>query len=152
MKIKGSIMTGGRILIITLFVVGCGAAWMLGRAAQAPEQQTNLPPSGDLRLVLDEQQLGSTAISIAERTWPANYESIEHSHTSIEVIYVLSGEYQHVLNGQTQVLGPGMVGVVKLGDKVRHKTGPKGPTKALLISVPGEEGRSILERFRQRAR
>ena len=150
MKIKGSVMTRARILITTLFVAGCGAAFMLGQASQAPEQQTSPAPRGDLRLILGEQQLGSKEISIAERLWPANYSSAEHSHATIEVIYVLSGEYQHVLNGQTQVLGPGMVGFVKPGDKVRHTTGPKGPAKALLISVPGDEG--LVERFRQRAR
>jgi len=47
------------------------------------------------------------------------------------------------------VLGPGMVGFVKPGDKVRHTTGPQGPAKALLISVPGDE--SLVQQFRQRA-
>lgn len=150
MKIKGSVMTRARILVITVLVAGCGTAFVLGRAAQAPNQQTSPTPQGDLRLILGEQQLGSKEISIAERLWPANYESAEHMHAAIEVIYVLSGEYLHVLNGKTQVLGPGMVGFVKPGDKVRHTTGPKGPAKALLISVPGDDG--LVERLRQFAR
>ncbi len=150
MKIKGLVMTRARILIITVIVAGCGTAFVLGRAAQAPDRQTSPAPRGDIRLILGEQQLGSKEISIAERLWPANYDSGEHSHATIEVIYVLSGEYRHVMNGQMQVLGPGMVGFVKPGDKVRHTTGPKGPAKALLIAVPGDEG--VVERFRQRAR
>jgi len=150
MKIKGSVMTWARILIIILFVAGGSAAFMLGQASPAPAQQTNPAPQGDLRLILGEQQLGNKEISIAERLWPANYEGAEHSHATIEVIYVLSGEYLHILNGQTRVLGPGMVGFVKPGDTVRHTTGSKGPAKALLISVPGDE--SVVERFRQRAR
>lgn len=150
MKSKGSVMTRARILVITVLVAGCGAAFMLVRAAPASEQQTSPTPQGDLRLILGEQQLGSKEISIAERLWPANYESAEHMHAAIEVIYVLSGEYLHVLNGKTQVLGPGMVGFVKPGDKVRHTTGPKGPAKALLISVPGDDG--LVERLRQFAR
>ena len=150
MKLKGSFMTRARILIITVFVAGCGAAFMLGQAAQAPDRQTSPTTRGDMRLILVEQQLGSKEISITERLWPANYNSSEHSHATIEVIYVLSGEYRHVVNGQTQVLGPGMVGFVKPGDKVRHTTGPNGPVKALLISVPGDE--SVVERFRQPAR
>ena len=149
MKSKGLVRTRPRILILTVLVAGCGTAFLLGRAAQAPDRQTSPPPRGDLRLILGEQQLGSKEISITERLWPASYESAEHSHATIEVIYVLSGEYRHVLNGQTQVLGPGMVGFVKPGDKVRHTTGPQGPAKALLISAPGDE--SLVQQFRQRA-
>ena len=150
MKSKGSVMTRARFLIITVIVAGCGTAFLLGRGAQAPAPQTSPAPQGDLRLILGEQQLGSKEISIAERLWPANYQGAEHSHATIEVIYVLSGEYLHILNGQTQVLGPGMVGFIKPGDKARHTTGPRGPAKALLISVPGDEG--VVERFRQRGR
>ncbi len=150
MKIKGLLMTRVRFLMVAVIVAGCGTALLLGRAAQAPAQQTSPTPPGELRLILGEQQLGSKEISIAERLWPANYEGGEHSHATIEVIYVLSGEYLHILNGQTQVLGPGMVGFVKPGDRVRHTTGPRSPAWALLISVPGDEG--VVERFRQRAR
>ena len=147
---KGSVTARARILVITAFVAGCVAAFVLGRAAQAPDRQSSSAPQGDLRLILGEQQLGSKEISIAERLWPANYEGAEHSHATVEVIYVLSGEYLHILNGQTQVLGPGMVGFIKPGDKARHTTGPRSPAKALLISVPGDE--AVVERFRQRAR
>jgi len=149
MNTKGSIPMPARIAGIMLLIAACTAV-MLGRASQVPEPQRSPGPRGDLRLILGEQQLGSKEISIAERLWPANYDSGEHSHTTIEVIYVLSGEYRHVLNGQSQVLSPGMVGFAKPGDKVRHTTGPKGPAKALLITVPGDEG--LVERFRQRAR
>ncbi len=150
MTIKGSVITRARILVLTLLVTGCGAGYLLGRAAQAQDRQTSPAPQGDLRLILGEQHLGSKEISIAERLWPANYEGAEHSHATIEVIYVLSGEYRHILNGQTQVLGPGMVGFIKPGDKARHTTGPRGPARALLISVPGDE--AVVERFRQRGR
>jgi quercetin dioxygenase-like cupin family protein len=46
-----------------------------------------------------------------------------NTHQSIEVLYVLSGEYAHEVDGQTHVLTAGMLGFVKPGLKVRHKTG-----------------------------
>lgn len=149
MKNKAFVVTRVRILGIAVFLAACAAAFMLGRVAQA-SKQASLKPGGDMRLILDEQQLGSKAVSLGERTYPAGYQSSEHSHSSIEVIYVLSGEYRHIVNGQTQVLGPGMVGFVKPGDKVRHTTGPGSPATTLMIWVPGDEGRSIFERFQQR--
>ena len=51
--------------------------------------------------------------------------------------YVLDGEFHHEINGQTYVLRPGMIGVVKVGDKVRHKTGP-GPVRLLIIWHPAK--------------
>ena len=49
------------------------------------------------------------------------------------------------LGGQTHLLTAGMVGYVKLGDKVRHKTGSKGPATTLMIWVPGDDGDRLAE-------
>jgi quercetin dioxygenase-like cupin family protein len=100
---------------------------------------------GGLRMLLDQQRLGSTEVAAGERFYPANYSSGEHEHQAIEIIYVLDGEFQHVVNGQVHVLGPGKLGYVKPGDKVQHKVGPKGPVKALMIWVPGTEGTRVAQ-------
>ena len=113
---------------------------------QAPKPGPLLtdPARGDLRMLLDKAGLGSGEVSIGERTYRANYTSTEHVHQGIEILYVLEGEFQHEINGRTYVLKPGMIGVVKVGDKVRHKTGA-GPVKLIMIWAPGEEGARVAE-------
>ena len=61
------------------------------------------------------------------------------------MFYVLSGELEHVVNGKSQILKPGMVGYVKPPDKIRHKT-PAG-AKVVVIWVPGDEGKKIAARW-----
>jgi quercetin dioxygenase-like cupin family protein len=117
-----------------------------GHAAQAPKPGPTLsdPSRGELRMLLDKTGLGSSELSIGERTYPANYTSAEHGHQGLEILYVLEGEYQHEIDDKTFVLRPGMIGVVKPGDKVRHKTGP-APVKLLMIWAPGEEGERVAD-------
>jgi len=93
-------------------------------------------------MLLDAPQLGGPEVAAGERSYPANYLSAEHTHQSIEIIYVLSGEFQHEVNGQTHVLATGMLGFVKPGDKVRHKTG-RMPAKTLMVWVPGADGAAL---------
>ena len=120
---------------------------------QAPQPGPLLtdPARGDLRMLLDNAGLGSGEVSIGERTYRANYTSTEHVHQGIEILYVLDGEFHHEINGRTYVLRPGMIGVVKVGDRVRHKTGP-GPVRLLMIWAPGEEGARVAEGWVQPAR
>jgi quercetin dioxygenase-like cupin family protein len=130
-----------RAALAALFVLACGTSFLLG-AAQAPAsgpQLTN-PARGGLRMLLDAPQLGGPEVSVGERTYPAGYQSAEHTHQSIEVLYVLSGEYQHEVDGQTHVLTAGMLGFVKPGQKVRHKTGSGSTAKVLMVWVPGADG------------
>jgi mannose-6-phosphate isomerase-like protein (cupin superfamily) len=65
---------------------------------------------------------------------------------AIEMFYVLSGELEHVVNGKSQILKPGMVGYVRPPDKIRHKTGAAG-AKVVVIWVPGDEGKKIAARW-----
>ena len=89
-----------------------------GRTYRAPGGTT-------LRLMLDESNLGAEA-SLGELTFPPNSDSGEHTHGAIEIFYVVTGELEHVVNGSSQLLKPGMAGFVKPPDRVRHKTGPAG--------------------------
>jgi quercetin dioxygenase-like cupin family protein len=136
---------GVRLGVAALFVVSCGASFLAGWTAQAPVPSPQLTSitRGSLRMLLDVQQLGGAQVSVGERNYPPNYESPEHTHKSIELIYVLSGEFQHVVNGQTHLLTPGTLGLVKPGDKVRHKTGPVNAVRTLMIWVPGADGTEL---------
>jgi quercetin dioxygenase-like cupin family protein len=115
-------------------------------AQDKPQGVTYRSPSGTtLRLMIDETNLGSE-VSLGEMTFPANADSGEHAHGAIEIFYVISGELEHVVNGQSQRLKPGMSGYVRPPDKVRHKTGPAG-AKVVVVWVPGAEGRQVASRW-----
>jgi len=113
-----------------------------------PQGVTYRSPSGTtLRLMIDETNLGAEA-SVGELTFPPNSDSGDHAHGAIEMFYVVSGELEHVVNGKSQILKPGMTGYVKPPDQVRHKTGPAG-AKVVVIWVPGEEGRRVASRWKR---
>jgi quercetin dioxygenase-like cupin family protein len=136
-----------RTLLTVLILSFLGAAG--GSSAQTPKLQgiTYRSPSGTtLRLMLDETNLGAEA-SLGELTFPANSDSGDHTHGAIEMFYVVSGELEHVVNGRSQRLTPGMAGFVKPPDQVRHKTGPAG-AKVVVVWVPGDEGRRVASRWK----
>jgi len=116
-------------------------------AAQAEKQGVTYrsPGGATLKLMLDDSNVGSE-VTVGELTFPPNSDSGEHAHGAIEMFYVLSGELEHVVNGKSQLLKPGMVGYVKPPDKIRHKTGAGG-AKVVVIWVPGDEGKKIAARW-----
>jgi quercetin dioxygenase-like cupin family protein len=117
-------------------------------AASAPAQTTYRSPGGTtLKLMLDSTNVGS-AVSVGEITFPPNTDSGDHKHGAIEIFYVLSGELEHVVNGKSEILKPGMTGYVRPPDVVRHKTGPAG-AKAVVIWVPGDEASKIASRWKK---
>ena len=81
-------------------------------------------------------------------TFPPNSDSGDHQHGAIEMFYVLSGELDHIVNGEEPDPEAGMSGFVKPPDKVRHKTGPAG-AKVVVIWVPGAEGGKIAARWKK---
>jgi quercetin dioxygenase-like cupin family protein len=94
---------------------------------------------GIWKLLLDESNLGGKELELAEVTITAGTTVDSHTHGSLEVIYVLSGTYLHEVNGHRYALAPGMVGVVRPGDRVRHIAPQDGDTKLLVMWVPGGE-------------
>src|SRR4051794_1929125 len=103
-----------------------GLAAVVSAQGDKPQGTTYRSPGGTtLRLMLDEANLGAEA-SVGEMIFPANTDSGDHQHGAIEIFYVVSGELEHVVNGRSQILKPGMSGFVRPPDKVRHKTGPAG--------------------------
>lgn len=103
------------------------------------------PGGTTLRLLLDDSNVGPE-VSVGELTFPPNADSGDHSHGAIEMFYVLSGELEHVVNGKSYVLKPGMTGYVRPPDKIRHKTGAAG-AKVIVVWVPGDEAKKIAARW-----
>jgi len=134
-----------RTIALAALVVLCFATG--GRAGSDAKQGTmyRAVNGTTLRLLLDEHNLGAEA-SVGEIAFPPNSDSGEHVHGATEIFYVLSGELEHVVNGQSQLLKPGMAGFVKPPDKVRHKVGPSGAT-AVVVWVPGAEAGRVVSRF-----
>jgi quercetin dioxygenase-like cupin family protein len=140
-----ALMRMRRLVMAALLAIGLSAA---AAAQTKPQGVMYRSPGGTtLRLMLDETNLGAEA-SLGEITFPPNSDSGEHAHGAIEIFYIVSGELEHVVNGVSQILKPGMSGFVKPPDKVRHKTGPAG-AKAVVVWVPGEEGRKVADRWKR---
>jgi quercetin dioxygenase-like cupin family protein len=108
------------------------------------------PTSGTkIRMLLDEKNLGGSEIEIGEITFPPGADSGEHLHGATEIFYVLSGELDHVVDGQSHLLKAGMLGFVRPPAKVNHVVPGKESVKALVIWAPGGEGRRIVERWKR---
>ena len=135
----------------TLLLIGI-LALCLGTqgAAQSDKPQgiTYRSPTGTtLRLMLDESNVGPE-VTLGEIVFPPNSDSGDHKHGATEMFYIVSGELEHIVNGKSQVLKPGMAGYVKVPDSVRHKTGPAG-ARAVVVWVPGDEGKKIAARWKR---
>ncbi len=96
------------------------------------------------KLLLNESNLGGKELEMVEVTLPAGPTVGSHTHGSLEVIYVLSGTYDHEVNGKRYELTPGMVGIVRPGDHVRHLVPKTGPAKLLILWTPGGEAARVL--------
>lgn len=116
-------------------------------SAQQPLGTFRALSGATLKMLLDSSNVGKE-VSMGELTFPANADGAEHQHGAIEMFYVLAGELEHVVNGKSQFLKPGMAGFVRPPDKVRHKTGAAG-AKVLVVWVPGEEAGRITARWRR---
>ena len=97
------------------------------------------------KLLLNESNLGGKELQMVEVTLAPGTAVPSHTHGALEVVYVLSGTYEHEVNGKRYSLTPGMVGIVRPGDHVRHlvpKSGP--PAKLLIIWAPAGEAERVL--------
>jgi quercetin dioxygenase-like cupin family protein len=119
-------------------------------SAQTEKSQgaTYRSPSGTtLKLMLDESNVGPE-VTLGEIMFPPNSDSGDHKHGATEMFYVVTGELEHIVNGKSEILKPGMAGYVKVPDSVRHKTGAAG-AKAVVVWVPGDEGKKIASRWKK---
>lgn len=138
-----------RVLVTTVFIFACVSSYAAGRTSQSNVGATFVSGGGTaIKVLLDDTTFGSADLDIAEITFPAGADSGDHPHGSSEVFYVLSGALEHVVNGQSTTLTPGMVGFVKPPDRVRHRTAVE--TKALVIWAPGGEAQRIVRNWKRR--
>ena len=135
-----------RLLTLAAVVTACVVTTGASQQAEKLQGTTYRSPGGTtLRLMLDDSNVGPE-VTLGEMIFQPNQDSGDHQHGAIEMFYVVSGELEHVVNGVSQILKPGMSGFVKPPDKVRHKTGSVG-ARAVVVWVPGEEARKIVSRW-----
>jgi quercetin dioxygenase-like cupin family protein len=96
------------------------------------------------KLLLNESNLGGKELQMVEVTLAPGTTVQSHTHGALEVVYVLSGTYEHEVNGKRYSLTAGMVGIVRPGDHVRHLVPKSGPAKLLIIWVPAGEAERVL--------
>jgi quercetin dioxygenase-like cupin family protein len=101
-----------------------------------------------LRMLMDQEMAHGSELEIGEITFMPNADSGDHVHGATETFYVLEGELEHIVNGQSVKLTTGMIGTVRPPDKVRHKTGPAG-ARALVIWAPAGEAMRITSRWKR---
>jgi quercetin dioxygenase-like cupin family protein len=106
-------------------------------------------PGVAIKVLVEAANYGSGEVEVAELT--LTQSSAAHKHSSAEIIYILDGVLEHVVNGESHRLEPGMVGIVKPGDSVVHKVASEKPVKALLIWAPGGEAERLAKVFKTRA-
>lgn len=129
--------------------LGLAAGFAAGRSsagAQAADLGRFVSAGGtELELLLSESNLGGGEVQIGVITWPPGANSGNHPHGATEVFYVLEGELEHVVDGVSEILGPGDLGFVRPPSEVNHITSPDGgPVRALVIWAPGGEGTRIV--------
>lgn len=144
--------------ILAWSVAGC--ALIVAAVAIAADETTNPmysastggtrwleSPSGlKVKLLVDQANLGGTEVEIGEITFPAGYKkSPAHGHGRVEIFYVLSGKLGHEVNGTRHVIEPGMVGIVRPGDRVVHSVESEEPVRGLVIWTPAGEADALIK-------
>jgi quercetin dioxygenase-like cupin family protein len=102
-------------------------------------------PGAIWKLLVDRSNLGGGELEMAELTLAAGTQVQGHTHGSLEIIYVLSGQFGHEVNGHYTLLKPGMVGIVRPGDQVRHLVPKQGDAKVLIIWAPAGEAQRVID-------
>lgn len=100
-----------------------------------------------VKILADKSNLGGTEIEIGEIFFPAGTQGSNHTHDTAEMFYVLEGELEHIVNEESYLLVPGMLGIVRAGDQVIHRVRSATPVKALVIWVPGGESERLISEF-----
>ena len=100
-----------------------------------------------IKVLVEGANLGGSEVEVGEITFPANSPGGEHVHQTNEIFYVLEGTLEHIVNGESVVLEPGMIGIVRKGDTVSHKIPSDVPCKALVIWAPGGEVERLAQFF-----
>jgi len=105
-----------------------------------------------IKVLVEASNLGGQEVEIGEITFPVGSGAARrgHSHGSVEIFYVLEGQLDHIVNGESHPLEPGGVGIVRPGDDVVHRVIGDTPVRALVIWAPGGEVDRIAPGMQQR--
>ena len=105
-------------------------------------------PNGlTIKMLVEATNFGGSEVEIGEITFPGKSPGGDHVHGTNEIFYVLSGKMEHIVNGESSILDPGMIGIVRKGDTVSHKILSDEPVKALVIWAPGGEAERLAQFF-----
>ena len=106
---------------------------------------------GIIKVLIEESNLGSQGAEIAEIWFPPGYQGSPHPH-ELEIIYVLEGELDHIVNDESHILKPGMIGVVRARDRVVHRThSPEGVRTLVVWPLGNEVGPMSEEGMREKS-
>lgn len=106
----------------------------------------------EIRMLVEASNLGGPEVELGEVTFPvgAGDGASPHAHGRVEILYILEGVFDHIVNGQAHRLEPGMVGIVRPGDEVVHRVIGETPVRALVIWAPGGEAARLAPLFEER--
>ncbi len=93
---------------------------------------------GWIKVLVEAHTLGAPGAEVAEVFFPPGYEGQPHPH-GLEIIYVLDGVLDHIVEGKSHILNPGMVGLVQAPDLTVHKVVSDQGVRALIIWPLGQE-------------
>jgi len=91
-----------------------------------------------VKVLVEEANLGSPGAEVIEIYFPPAYESRSHFH-ELEILYVVEGELEHIVDGVSNILKPGMIGIVRYPNEVIHKALSEDGAKVLVIWPLGKE-------------
>jgi quercetin dioxygenase-like cupin family protein len=125
------------VVLVVAMVSACAASFAAGAITQESLEGAVFE-SGDTRVKILFDGLGrDVPLDVGIMTFPPGMNSGDHQHDQTEIFYVLEGTLEHVVNGESTILEPGMLGHVTPPDFVNHVT-PEGasPTRALVMWSP----------------
>lgn len=143
---------------------GLAAILLFGAPAPGAHAQTAYEPSSSgtrilegaggltIKMLVEATNLGGAEVEVGEVTFPVGSGSRGggHRHAHVEIFYILSGTFDHVVNGEAHRLAPGMVGIVRPGDEVIHRVIGDEPVRAVVVWAPGGEAARIAPGFTER--
>ncbi len=105
-----------------------------------------------IKMLVESSNLGGPEVEIGEITFPmgSGNGDASHTHAHVEIFYILEGTFDHIVNGEAHRLTPGMVGIVRPGDRVVHRVVGNAPVRALVIWAPGGEAERLSGVFETR--
>ena len=147
MRIKYQIKPCLAFLITFLILLGCSEQNQEVNSNNNYQKQStgtrilewdDINEIGWIKVLIEESNFGEKGVEIAEIYFPTGYQDIAHMH-QLEILYVLEGELDHIVNGVSHILTPGMIGIVKEPDLVVHRTNSENGVRVLVIWPHGKE-------------